>query len=154
MRVQEYLWARMKPADIARKMKKDKAWVSRTIKKLQDAPPPIPPTGQEIIAEELAQLDSLIVRTRQLFENAKDAKTQLAAIRLTADLQKQKSEYQQAVGLVQRSAETLTGEPPVLGRMTARQLREELPPSSLKAIVESVIAHDEKRAREKTLTGR
>ena len=59
LRVQDCLWARMKPTAIARKLGKDKAWVSRAIARIREEQATAfqSPTERELTKEHLAQLD-------------------------------------------------------------------------------------------------
>lgn len=134
LRVQDCLWARMKPTAIARKLGKDKAWVSRAIARIRDeqATGFQSPTERELTTEHLAQLDSLIAKA--IAETEGTGKARLAALRVAMEALRQKSDYQLAIGLVQRR-EPKPKEGGGLG-MSLESLREELPESAVRAILE------------------
>ena len=54
----------MKPSEIARHLGKDKAWVSRTIQRLENERGTVyrSPKAEELIEENMGQLDSLLAR--------------------------------------------------------------------------------------------
>ena len=64
LKVQDCLWARMKPSEIARSLGKDKAWVSRTIQRLEKERETVyrSPKAETLIEENIEQLDSLLAR--------------------------------------------------------------------------------------------
>lgn len=146
LRVQDCVWARMKPAEIARKLGKDKAWVSRAIQKLETERASAYRSAEErdLIGENLRQLDSLLAKALAAAHGGKDAKTQLAALRTAADVLRQKADYEMAVGLVQGHRERGSGGTGgfVERERTARAVefyecvQEELPQSAVAAILQ------------------
>lgn len=151
LRVQDYLWARMKPADIARKLGKDKAWVTRAIQKLESerATAYRSPEERQLISENVRQLESLLAKALAISHGGSDVKTQLAAIRTAADVIRQKSEYEMVVGFVQRRGEQGAGDAEK-DRQDAeswRSLRETHPPEAVANILEKLVESRAKRAK-------
>lgn len=135
LRVQDCIWARMKPAEIARQLGKDKAWVTRTIQGLETEGETAyrSPKEMELVGGNLAQLDSLLASALSIGHRQKDAKTRIAAIRVAADLLRQKSEYEIAVGFVHKREARADGD----GQgMTVKMIHEEIPESAVMAILE------------------
>lgn len=134
----------MKPTAIARKLGKDKAWVSRAIARLRDEQSTAfqSPKERELIGEHLAQLDSLIAKA--LAETEVAGKTRLAALRVAMDAIRQKADYQLAIGLIQRRDSK--PEPETAPGLSFETLREELPESAVMQILERMKATAAKRA--------
>lgn len=111
LRVQDCLWARMKPSEISRALGKDKAWVSRAIRKVQDGNSTAyqSPKERQIIGENLAQLDSLLSKALAITERG-TVTEKLAAVRVALSVIQQRTNYEFSVGLVQQRAEQKTGE--------------------------------------------
>ncbi len=125
----------MKPAEIARQLGKDKAWVTRTIQGLETEGETAyrSPKEMELVGGNLAQLDSLLASALSIGHRQKDAKTRIAAIRVAADLLRQKSEYEIAVGFVHKREARADGD----GQgMTVKMIHEEIPESAVMAILE------------------
>ena len=145
LRVQDCLWARMRAAAIARKLGKDKAWVSRTIARIREEQSTAfqTPNERALIAENFAQLDSLM--SRALAETEGPAKGRLGAIRIAMDVLRQKSDYQLAVGLVQkREAKPNEESAGKFMGLSIEYIREELPEE---AVMEILRRTTEKKAR-------
>ncbi len=140
LRVRDCLWARMRPSEIARRLGKDKAWVSRQIKKLEDdlVTAYRAPEESALVRENFAQLDSLLAKSLQLVARSKDSKRQLAAIRTATDVIRQRARYEMMVGFVRRREGTT---PMRLSKGDAllASLQEELPPNSVLAALEKLV---------------
>jgi DNA-binding Lrp family transcriptional regulator len=104
LRVQDCVFARMKPSEIARRLGKDKAWVSRAIKSLEEdkATTFRRPEELPLVQENLAMLECLLAKTMRIVNMEKEPKRKLAAMRVATDMIRQRGDYQIAVGLVQR----------------------------------------------------
>jgi DNA-binding MarR family transcriptional regulator len=130
----------MRPSEIARRLGKDKAWVSRQIKKLEDdlVTAYRAPEESALVRENFAQLDSLLAKSLQLVARSKDSKRQLAAIRTATDVIRQRARYEMMVGFVRRREGTT---PMRLSKGDAllASLQEELPPNSVLAALEKLV---------------
>ena len=153
LRVQDCLWARMGVTQIARHLGKDKAWVSRTIQRLQNeqATAYRTPREAELIGEHMGQLDSLLADTMAAVRRGEKGKTQLAAIRTAADLLRQKGEYQMSVGFVQNRERGAKGGKEMSEPERWKLITEQLPPSAIEAIkrITSVVSPWKKALRER-----
>ena len=148
LRVQDCLWARMKPAEIARKLGKDKAWVSRAIQRLETerATEYRSPREAELIGDNVRQLESLLSSALAVAQREKDAKTHLAAIRTAADLLRQKADYEISVGFVQKHDARENAESRNASVELLHYVKEELPEDAVMKILEIRLR---KRAEEK-----
>ncbi len=138
LKVQDCLWARMKPSEIARSLGKDKAWVSRTIQRLEKERQTVyrSPKAEALIDENMAQLDSLLARAFAAVRSESKSKGQLAALRTAADIVRQKAEYEMAVGRVERGVRSAQLEAETRDAELAEYAQENLPLSAVTAILE------------------
>lgn len=150
LNVQDCLWARMKPSEIARHLGKDKAWVSRTIQRLEKERETVyrSPKAAELIEENMGQLDSLLARAYAAMRRDSTAKGQLSAIRTAADVLRQKAEYQMAVGLVQRRERAENGGEESQDEALMEYVQEHLPLGAVTAIIEKLALSEEERKQE------
>lgn len=94
-------------AEIARIMGKDAAWVSRSVKRLQ-ADTSLAfhrPKESEMANEHLARLESLYSKALAMVEDS-EGMAQVAAIRTAGTLLREKMQFLQFVGLMQKDQET------------------------------------------------
>ena len=140
MKVQDCLWQRMKPSQIARHLGKDKAWVSRAIRKLEDerATACHTPEESQLVRKNIAQLESLVATAMRIAGEQKDSRGRLAAIRTAAEVLRQRNEYQIAVGHVQRRDARNPIRPTKADTFLA-SLEEELPPEAALAALEKLV---------------
>lgn len=148
LHVQDCIWARMKPAEIARKLGKDKAWVSRAIQRLETerATEYRSPRESELIGDNVRQLESLLSSALAVAQREKEAKTQLSAIRTAADLLRQKADYEISVGFVQKHDARENAESRKASVELLHYVKEELPEDAVMKILEIRLR---KRAEEK-----
>lgn len=149
MHVQDCLWARMRPSEIARKLGKDPGWVSRAIQKLESERETAfrSPAEEELIQHNLGQLDSILAKAFALAHGETDPKTQLTALKTAADVLRQKTEYEMSIGSVQKGARSEIPEEDS-GVITRRMLDEELPEHSMMLILERYMKKKKKREME------
>lgn len=104
LKVQDCVFARMRPSEIARHLGKDKGWVSRVIKSLEKdkATTFRRPEELPLVRDNLARLESLLAKAMRLVNVERDSKRKLAAMRVASDMVRQLGEYQIAIGLVGR----------------------------------------------------
>lgn len=102
----------MRPAEIARKLGKDKSWVSRAIRKLLAEKETAYATDAEraVIEETNRDFERLIVAAMAVREAAGDTEKGLAAIRAASEVLGAKVRYQLATGQIQRR-DTPTDDP-------------------------------------------
>lgn len=138
--------ARMTVSEIARRMKKDKSWVSRTIKKLQmeRTTEHQSPKERELVVRNHAILESLLSKALTASERG-TAKEKLAGAKLALDVMRQKSEYELSVGLVQHRDQKNTEFEDFVAR-----LDEELPDEALIGILKIRQQIEERRDAKKT----
>jgi hypothetical protein len=138
----------MKPAEIARKLGKDKAWVSRTIARLEteQATDYRSPKEAELVGENLRQLESLLASALAAAQREKDGKTHLAALRTAADLLRQKTEYEITVGHIQRREKREDVEKSEVATEFYEGIQEDLPESAVMAILERLVESRRLRA--------
>ena len=100
LRVRDYVAARMGVAEIARRMRKDKAWVSRTIRKLREENQDFLETaeGQQLVHENLSYFESLVAKARGEVERASSRAEAIAALRVAGNLLQQKANYELVTG--------------------------------------------------------
>lgn len=94
-------------AEIAQKMGKDPAWVSRSVKRLQaDTSLAFQrPQEAEIANEHLARLERLYSKALAMVEDG-EGMAQVAAIRTASTLLRDKMQFMQFVGLMREDQET------------------------------------------------
>ena len=150
LKVQDCLWARMKPSEIARSLGKDKAWVSRTIQRLEKERETVyrSPKAETLIEENIEQLDSLLARAFAAVRCESTSKGQLAAIRTAADIVRQKAEYQMATGRVERCERSTQLEEDARDEQFAEIMEEHLPISAMKAIFDKLHEAEQRKKRE------
>ena len=108
LRVQDCLAARMKPCEIARHLGKDKAWVSRTIRKLlaEKATAYASISERATLEEMRRDFDRLISTAMELGETGSD-KAKLAAIQAAGIVLRAKQDFLVKTGQIQiRDAHT------------------------------------------------
>jgi DNA-binding MarR family transcriptional regulator len=100
LRVKDYVAARMSVTEIARRMRKDKAWVSRTIRQLREENQGFIETteGRKLVEENLADFESLVARARAEVERAPTPIAAIAALRVAGNLLQQKANYELVTG--------------------------------------------------------
>lgn len=93
-------------AEIARRMGKDPAWVSRSIRIVQDDFTTVyqRPEEKEMADDHLARLESLYAKAMRIAEDG-EGMAQAAAIRTAAAIMRDKMQFLQFVGLVGRNQE-------------------------------------------------
>lgn len=150
LHVQDCLWARMKPAEISRKLGKDKAWVSRAIQRLETERQTEyrSPREADLIGDNLRQLESLLSGALAVAQREKDAKTHLAALRTAADLLRQKSEYQITIGYVCQRDAREDAEKQRKQRELNEYVQEHLPEEAVMKILEIRMASKKRKAEE------
>jgi hypothetical protein len=134
-------------AEIAQIMGRDPAWVCRAIKEIHADFSTVfsTPNESRLVAENLANFQSLYAETlNTAFASSGYART--GALRLAADILRQKSAYEIAVGCVQsRKGREL--DTPVCPRCDALdQLRAEFAPGDIETIFREVVEADRDRA--------
>ena len=104
LRVQDCIAARMTPAEIARHLKKDRAWVSRAIRKLQAERRAAYSTDAEqaAIDETNRDFDRLLIAAMAIHESAGATSKGLAAIRAAGEALQEKVRFQLATGQIRR----------------------------------------------------
>lgn len=100
LRVKDYVAARMTVSEIARRMRKDSAWVSRTIRRLREESIGFigTPAGQLLVHENIQQYESLVAKALGEVEKASNAAERNAALRVAGNLLRSKSDYELATG--------------------------------------------------------
>lgn len=94
-------------AEIARKMRKDPAWVSRSIQTINDDFSTVyQRTAEKQMANDhLARLESLYKKAMQIAEDG-EGMTQAAALRTASSILRDKMQFLQFIGLVEERQET------------------------------------------------
>lgn len=112
-RVYDFLIQRKRPSEIAELMGKDRAWVSRAIKKVQQDLSPMfeTPTEKRAIQEQLAQFELLNSKALRLAASTDETK-QLLAIRLAATVMAERQKFLQYIGLVRKDSQVPYRPPP------------------------------------------
>jgi hypothetical protein len=100
LRVRDYVASRMTVSEIARRMRKDKAWVSRAIRTLREESQCFAdsPEGQATIQENIRRFESLVANALGEVERASSVAERVAAIRVAGNLVRQKGEYEMVTG--------------------------------------------------------
>lgn len=126
---------RKTPGEIAHLMEKDPAWVSRSIRRIQEDFGTVYPTPREkvVITENLSQLENLYARALSLV-SAGTARERAAAIKTALDVLEMKADYEIRIGYVR---DRKRGEP---SRQDRDDDEQPIPHRSLIAILESVTA--------------
>lgn len=93
-------------ADIARLMRKDPAWVSRSIRVIQDDFSTVyqRPAEKELANDHLARIESLYSKAMRIAEDG-EGMAQAAAVRTAAAILRDKMQFLQFVGLVEKNQE-------------------------------------------------
>ena len=105
-----HLWDLMsqgkRPSEIAQMMGKDPAWVSRSIKKVQLDFSTVfqKPDERRVIQEQLAKLDALYSRAVSAAESS-DGMKQLLAIRTATTILRERFNFMQFTGIIQKDSE-------------------------------------------------
>ena len=111
--VYDFLSQGKRPAEIARAMGKDPAWVSRAIKKLQQDPSTIfeTPTQKRAIQEQLARFE--LLRSKALcLAGSTDENKQLQAIRLANSIIADEQKFLQYIGVIRKDSQVPYIKPP------------------------------------------
>ncbi len=143
LRVHDLLMTGRKQSEIAAAMGKDPAWVSRTIRRIQQDPVLLysSPNIQTVVQDQLASLDALI-RVSLDHVGATHGSTKTGALRLAADLLKEKNSYLEKVGMLR--PENLTGEKPLTPEQAfLRDIKEDFTLEDLCAIVDDLREEEE-----------
>jgi hypothetical protein len=121
--------------EIAHIMGKDPAWVSRSIKRIQSDFSTVygTPTEEEIIMDNLARIESLYSEALNTLHSS-NGYSRISALRVTAEIVRQKSEYELTVGWVanRRYGKESPSAP------TMEELRDEISMQDLEAVFVTV----------------
>lgn len=87
-------------------MRKDPAWVSRSIRRIQEDFSTVfqRPKEADIVNEHLARLESLYSKAMRIAEDG-EGMAQAAAVRTAGAILRDKREYQQYMGLIEQNQE-------------------------------------------------
>jgi len=123
-------------ADIVQLMGKDRAWVSRSIKRIQADFSILYGTPEEnrLVRENLARLQSLYAEARKTAFSTV-GHSRVAALRLAAELVHQQSQYEITVGYVANRRTPTEANGP-----TMEQLRDEISDQDLEMLFEDMMA--------------
>lgn len=119
-------------AEIAAEMGKDAAWVSRSIRRIQEDFSTLygTPDEKRLVRENIARLQNLYAAAlKEAFSS--DGFKRISALRLAAEIQRQLNEYQVTVGWVgNRRVDNMA-----VGVPTMEQLRDEISDEDLDAVI-------------------
>jgi|GEM_PF-5675585 len=134
-------------AEIATIMGKDRAWVSRSVKRIREDFSTVfeRPQATQLIDEHLAQLDSLHRQTMQTAENSTGA-AKVAAMRLAMDLLSKRAEYLRNVGLLPNGEQQQAGAVREGEWISVSDMQQEISPANMQQMI--VEMADDIRRRE------